>query len=291
MTRAALSRGYFLLAAVILGLACGGSTEPADPTVPARVVLAPDTLTTYPGPSWPLDLPTATVYNSAHQVILHGVTWTSDNPSIATIRHNTLVQGVAEGTATLTATAGSASATTEVTIVHEPVSAVMASIAAPYFLYADDSVHFTAYALGAGGDSLPGRVVTITAVDPAIATITPAGMVHLHSSGTAWFRLTSEGVSDSIDIISDVRRVARLTIVPDSVQLVLGQDYPSWSCHMYDANNTDLGNRPIRWSSSDTTVAQPTYCNALARAVGSTIITGIADTASAHVNVTVVAAP
>jgi hypothetical protein len=291
MTRVALRHAHLLSFAVIITLSCGGSTEPADPAVPASVVLATDSLTTYPGVGWRDDLPTATVYNSAHQVILHDVTWSSADSSIATIFRNRQVEGKAEGRATLTATAGNATTTAHVTIVREPVSYVAASISAPYYLYADDSVHFTAYDFGPQGDSLPGREVTITAVQPAIATITPAGMVHIHGSGIAWFRLTSEGISDSIDIIADVRRVARLTIVPDSVQLVLGHDWASWSCHMFDASNTDLGNRPIRWSTSDTTVAQPAYCSAIPIGVGSAIITGITDTATASVKVTVVAAP
>ena len=278
--------------ACLLAVSCGGSTEPADPTVPASITLSSDTMSIYPGRVWRSGYPTAVVYNSAHQVLVRSVTWSSADPSVAIITDGgSHVQGVAEGTATITATAGSATASFQLHVIREPVSTVLTNLANPTYLYALDSVQIVGTAYGPGLDALNDRTVTIVSHQPDIASVSSTGMIHIQSSGIARIFYESEGVFDSVSIYADVRRVARIAIVPNSVTLVIGQDSPGWSCHLFDASDADLGNRPIAWSSSDTTVTQPSYCGAIPIGVGTAIITGRADTASAQVNVIVTAAP
>ena len=287
-----LQRIPLLGVALAFVLGCGGSTEPADydPTVPASIVLTADTLSDYPGESWRSDLPVARVYNSKHQLLVSQVTWTSSNDSIAKV-FGSRVQGIVEGRTTVIASAGSVTASVRVSIIHEPVVAVHGDIVSPTYLYADDSIVLKGWAEGVLEDLLADRVVTITPRQPAIATITPAGMIHIHSSGTAYFYLESEGVGDSVAIIADARRVARLVIEPNSVQLVMNHPSPTLTCHILDASNNDLGNRPIAWSSSDVGIAGVGECSVFPDGVGSAFITGRVDTASAQVQVTVVPSP
>jgi hypothetical protein len=153
-------------------------------------VLATDTLSLYPGPVWRTNMPAAKVYNSAHQVLEHDVTWTSADTSIA-VPNGNRVEGKALGLATLTATAGSASAVAYVRVIREPVSSVFANLGGATHLYGDDSIVLTGAAYGPALDSLGDRVVTIAALEPEIATISPAGMIHIHSSGIAYFLLSS----------------------------------------------------------------------------------------------------
>ena len=114
-------------------------------------------------------------------------------------------------------------------------------------------------------------------------------MIHIVSSGIARIFYESEGVFDSASIYADVRRVARLTIVPNEVQLVVGQDSPGWNCHMFDASDNDLGNRPITWTTSDAHIADYSYCGAIPVSPGTAYITGYVDTTSAQVKVVVTA--
>ncbi len=284
--------GTRLLTVVALStLGCGGSTEPADPTVPASIVLASDTVTTFPGATWRVEVPAATVYNSSHQVLLHGVTWTSADPAVASIVNGErFIQGNEEGTTTVTATAGSATASLTVHVAHENVSSVLIEHEKPAYMYGLDSLLLSAEAYGPQLDGLPDRTITFTSHQPEIASVTPAGFVHVVSSGTARIVATSEGVTDSITVIADARRVARITFDPPSATLVVGENR-DWSIHMYDASDTDLGNRPRSWTSSDTTVAIAGYTSVQAIKVGTAVITLTSDTVTKHIPVTVVAAP
>jgi hypothetical protein len=286
---------HITLLGIALGfaLSCGGSTDPSDnydPTVPARIVLAADTMSIYPGETWRTDLPLAKVYNSRNQLLVTQPMWASTDDAIARV-FGERVQGVAEGQTTVIASAGSVTASVRVTIIHEPVASVHGDLASPTYLYGADSIVLKSYASGPLGDSLPGRVVAITARQPAIATITPAGMIHVLSSGTAYFYFESEGISDSVSVIADARRVARLVIEPNSVQLVMNHPSPTLTCHILDASNNDLGSRPIAWSSSDVGIVAVGECSVFPDGVGSAFITGRVDTTSAQVTVTVVPSP
>ena len=284
--------GVRLLAVVALtALGCGGSTEPADLSTPASVVLAVDTFTTFPGAGWRRFVPAATVYNSAHQVLDRGVSWSSADPSIASLEDGERsIRGNAEGSTVITATAGSASATLRVTIAHEHVAGVQMDQENPTYMYGADSLQFAASAVGPGDDVLPDRPVTFISHQPDVATVTPMGFVRITGSGTARILATSEGITDSVTIFADARRVARITIDPPSATLPVGgnQDF---SIHMFDASDTDLGNRPRIFVASDTTVALAAYSSVVGLKVGTAVITLTSGTVTMHIPITVVAAP
>ncbi len=110
------------LGALLAVLSCGddttmpGPTTPAPPTafVPARVTLEPAEVTVVAGDTVRVK---ATVYNDRAQPISDAaVTWTSGEPTIATVDGTGLVTGLKGGKASLTATSGPAAATAPVTV-------------------------------------------------------------------------------------------------------------------------------------------------------------------------------
>jgi len=280
-----MSRIRLLAAVIIIGTGCGGaSTEPADPTVPASIELSSDTLTAYPDRDTPL--PTATVFNRSHQAISHPVVWTSSDTALAITFPNGGMRTKALGTVTLTAAAGPASATLRVSIVREPVASIFYSPGVP-IVYGNDSLQMHAQAAGPDDVVLPDRVITWAALDPAIATISAAGLVHIHSSGVGRITATSEGFSDTIHVTADARLVARISFVPDTLNLVPGAHSAPWIYHLYDATNTELLGRTFILSSTDSSIATADFNNAYAKRVGSASIVVKADTASLRIPVTV----
>ena len=122
---------HFLLAAVVVALACSGTTDLPPAKAPASITFSHDSVTTFPGGT--VSLPVAIVYDSAHEIIPTPVRWSSLSPEIASILGRN-VEGRALGVATLEATAGPASATIHVGVVREPVVAIRTNSALSHAL-------------------------------------------------------------------------------------------------------------------------------------------------------------
>jgi uncharacterized protein YjdB len=122
------------------------------------------------------------------------VTWTSVNPAIATVSAAGLVTGVAAGPATITATSEGKSGTAAVTVSNVPVASVVVSPTAAN-VSVGGTVQLSATPTDAAGAVLTGRVVTWTSVNPAIATVSAAGLVTGVAAGSATITATSEGKS------------------------------------------------------------------------------------------------
>ncbi len=116
-TRGRTARSAALGLLVVAVLSCGGEdttapppTRPTQPTAlqPARVTLEPETVAVVAGDTIRV---TARVYNDRARVISDAmVTWTSSDPTVATVDATGLVTGLKEGNASLTATSGPATA-------------------------------------------------------------------------------------------------------------------------------------------------------------------------------------
>jgi hypothetical protein len=252
------------------------------------LVLSTDSVTAYPGKATPL--PTATVFDSDHRVISSGVSWTTADSAIARINTGA-VMGFGEGATTITAAAGTVSASAQVFVVQEPVVAINSNIS-DRFLIGDDSLQVYAWGVGPLNDSLSGHPVTLSAILPALATISSAGMVHIHGTGTAKLLASTDGFADTISFTVDARRVASMRVTPDTVFVAVGQESPSLSIALYDSKGDLL---PYYWyasgiSSNTQIVSWDDYFEtAIGVSVGSAEIILKADTVVVHVPVVVTA--
>jgi len=125
------------------------------------------------------------------------VTWTSSNPAIATVAGG-VVSGVATGTAIITATSEGRSGTVSVTVTRIPVGSVTVSPSNPS-LSKNQSVVLQATLKDASNGAIgPGRVVTWTASDNSVVTLTPtagtySATVKGKKAGTVTITAASEG--------------------------------------------------------------------------------------------------
>ena len=130
------------------------------------------------------------------------VTWSSPAASVVTVSATGLVTAVGPGSSTVTATSEgkSASATITVAAVVVPVASVTVTAATTASLVATQTVQLTAVREGQHRRGLAGRVVTWSTATPAVATVSPSGLVTAVTTGSASVTATSEGRTASIAI-------------------------------------------------------------------------------------------
>ena len=206
----------------------------------ASLLLAADTLRLAPGEATQL---AATVLDpSGAPLANRQVTWTSLDPSVAVVQPIAVLQGAAQGTATLVtnlasivavgsgttrivASAGSKSDTTVVVVTPVPVASLTIrpdTIA----LLAGGRARFSAEARDAQSNVLTGRTISWLSADTLIARIDPDGTVTAVAPGLVTVRATAEGVVATAGVRVDATpaTIVRTVVSPATVALnSLGQ--------------------------------------------------------------------
>ena len=181
------------------------------------------------------------------------VTWSSSDEGVATVGAHGLVTAVSNGTATITARSGSASATAAVTvmqsashIVLDPSSATLVSLG--------ETVQLTASVQDDNGQAVEGAAVTWSSSDEGVATVSNHGLVTAVSNGAA--TITARSGSTLVNATITVMQVAsHIVLDPSSATLMsLGETLPL-AASVVDANGQTIEDAAISWSSSDEGVA------------------------------------
>lgn len=174
---------------LLLLAACGGTGPSGDPPPVAEVAVAPATAAVEIGSQVQL---TATLTDAAGGTLTgRPVAWTSSDEAIATVADDGTVSGVAEGVATITATAESRNGTAAVTVGPAAVASIALSPIAPSGV-SGEQVQLTATVRDAGGNTLPDRTVTWTSANPAKATVDAAGLVTGLAAGSTTIQAASD---------------------------------------------------------------------------------------------------
>jgi uncharacterized protein YjdB len=131
------------------------------------------------------------------------VTWSTDQPSVASVTQTGVVTGMAPGTATITATAGGKSGTATVTVALAPVATVTIT---PSQLNLRDRNNqrtgsLTATLRDTNGNTLTGRAVMWTSSNTNVATVSSTGVVTARDRGNVTITATSEGKSGTATVV------------------------------------------------------------------------------------------
>lgn len=184
-TLRAILRPAALLTAALLALACGGDDPLAPPTpvasvdvdLPATSVIVGESLTLV---ATPLDAQGAPLRDRP-------VTFTSSDLRLATVSATGVVQALADGDVEITV--ASEAVATIVGLRIDPVPAASIAIASVATALAEGEASLLeAAVLDAEDRPLPGRVITWTSDDPAIATVDAEGMVRAVAEGGTTIR-------------------------------------------------------------------------------------------------------
>ena len=200
----ALASSIYTVTATVTGLTASARVVvTAGP--PASLAISPAHATV--GAAGDTIILRATIRDAAGRVITYpSVTWASSTPGVATVVPYTIgdvgpglatVTGVSVGDVTITATSGTASGTASVTVVPPaPVASVTLTPASATLLLRTTR-RFSATTRDSNGTLLPGRVITWTTDNTAVATVDAHGLVTGVGEGSAAVVATSEGVSDT----------------------------------------------------------------------------------------------
>ena len=205
--------------------AAGNATGSARVTVEqaaARVTVDP--------PSLPFDAlgdtmrATATALDEdGHPIPMPAVTWASDDAAVATVDSTGLVTAAGEGTATITATVGTASGEAQVEVEQVPDSMEVASPGSA--LAIGDSMQFTATAFDGNGHPVGGLTFEWSSSDPAIATVDERG----------WAMGIAEGSADIAAVAGELTASKTLAVQGEAdlmrgalIALYESTDGPNW---------------------------------------------------------------
>jgi uncharacterized protein YjdB len=129
------------------------------------------------------------------------VIFATANASVATVGPTGIVSAVALGNTTVTATAGTKSATSRVFVIPEPVAAVrIVPESQTQAIKVGNALSLDAVCLNAAGAELPGRTVTWFSSNALIAAVDNNGTVTGNSLGQAVITASCEGRLDTVTI-------------------------------------------------------------------------------------------
>lgn len=272
-----------LASSLLAVVTCGdGATEPPpapDPPRATTVVVSPQQVRLAA-----LDATsqfTAEVSDQNGQVMTGtGVTWSSSNAGVASVDATGLVTAVGNGTATITASAGSATGSATVEVEQDAVTLSLAPEDVAFHSLGDT------LSLVAEGTDANGHPVAVTwsSSDPAVAQVDDSGLVTSTGNGTATVTAGAGRRMLSATVRVEQEAVA-LSLTPEEVVFHALGDTLRLLAETADANGHPV---PVTWSSSDPAVAQVDHSGLVAAADnGTATITATAGGAATSATVTV----
>ena len=245
-----------VLAVVALATGCGdGDSATAPPTPePAR----PTTVTVSPA-THELTALGITVQLSAevrdqNARVMAGatVTWTSSASSMATVDASGLVTAAGNGTATITASAGSASGSAVVTVM-QSVASVEVSPSVYELTALGQTVQLTAEAFDENGHAVAGAEFSWESSDAAVATVDAGGLVTAVAEGVATIT-ASAGEASGSAVVPVMQPVASVEVSPSAETIELGSTL-QLTAEAFDENGEAVAEVEFAWETSDAAVA------------------------------------
>lgn len=187
-----------LLAGLAWNSACSDDTiEPPEPPRATAIAVTPAAATLQ---ALADDVQLSAEVRDQNGRVMTGaaVTWVSTSARVATVDATGLVTARANGTATITATAGGASGSAAVTVAQEVIGIEV--LPDGWKVSARDTVRMTAEAWDANGFTVPGREYTWTSSDTSVASVDGSGLVRGVAEGTVLITAARAGVNGQVPL-------------------------------------------------------------------------------------------
>ena len=181
------------------------------------------------------------------------VTWSSDAPGIATVSASGFVTAVSQGSATVIAAANGVAASAVVTVTAPAVGSVTVDPPA-MTLAPGQSRAVAASIIGADGTPLSGIAMTWMSNNPAVATVSSAGVITGVMSGNAIVLVTAQGYQAAVAVTVQAPSPATVTLLPSSVAVLAGHSQQVTATVRDGAGNVLLG-QTVLWYTSDPSIA------------------------------------
>jgi uncharacterized protein YjdB len=191
----------------------------------------------------------ATLLNQAGATVAAGaVTWTSVEPTIATVSAPGLVTMLTTGSTAIQATIGGVTGIASLQGVPGVASISIAGLTRAVAV--GEQVPLSFRTLDAAGNALVARAVTWSSSAPTVATVNADGVIAGVAPGAAVVTATSEGRTATVNVVVEaLAPVNTVTLSPTTQTLAAGSTQQLVAT-LRDANSNVLANRPITWASS-----------------------------------------
>ncbi len=257
----------WILSVPLLVVCSGGgtsvTTEPPPAAVVTTVAVTPASATLLAGGTQPLAV---TVKDqSGNTMAGQSVEWSTNNSQAATVTTSGMVTALAAGQATITATSGGKTGTSDVTVTApEPppppptVGSVTVSPPSASILVGATTT-LTAVVKDEQGNVMTGQVVTWSTNNAATATVSSSGVVTGVAGGSAVISATASGKSGSSSITVNVAPppppvVTTVTVSPPSASIAVGATV-SLTAVVKDAQGNTMTGQTVTWSTSNAAIA------------------------------------
>ncbi|MGQ0765788.1 MAG: Ig-like domain-containing protein [Gemmatimonadota bacterium] len=203
--------------------------------------------------------------NAQQQPVMRPVTWLSNNNSIATVSQSGLVTGTALGQTIIVAESEGRQGTIQVTVQPVPVARVDLTPSDTVRVFVGGLFQFSFVARDSANNalSLQGRTVSWTSDNFPVVNVNAAGISQGISAGVGRISVTVDQVrSNETPVKVSLVPVSTVTVTPNGGQLAVGF-VQQMTATLRDSNGNILGNRPITWAVSDTTLATITQAGVL----------------------------
>lgn len=190
--------------------------------------------------------------DSTQETISTGITWSSSDESVVTISTSGLVNAVAPGSATISASASGFSVSTEVTIEAPTLTAIQLSSALTSLaLGLDTQINGTGTFNNGVSSALEN--IQFSSSDETIATVSEQGAVSTLKEGTVIITGELAGISDTIELTITEAELLSFNIQLDDLSIADGTSTVAFAIGTF----TDSSSSPIAviWQSSDETIA------------------------------------
>ncbi len=230
-----------------IAAACGDAGSPA--TTVARVTIRTGLQSLVAGDSVAM---VATVFDNTNRAVpTVRPTWTTRDPSIATISASGVARGLRPGTTLVVAsvaTAAGARADSVSLVITPPAVASLSVEPAAFSLPAGDVRQLAITTRDAAGRPAQPRSLVFVSSNPQVATVSDSGRVLAIATGIATIVANADGQRDSAVVTVGPARVASITVEPGPVLMEIGEAVQLVAT-VRDARGQVITGRGITWSS------------------------------------------
>ncbi|MYA42704.1 MAG: hypothetical protein F4087_01420 [Gemmatimonadetes bacterium] len=244
------------LAAAVVGAVTACEDDPmtpvaADPPVPTMIAISPASAAFHSiGDSVRMIATVSDQYGQAMANV--AVAWSSSDTAVANVTEG-LVTAVGNGSATVIATAGTATASAEVAV-DQLVAELDVSPAAHTLVAIGDTVRFVAEARDGNGHVVTGAEFVWSSDDESVVNVNSEGLATAAANGSARVTATSGSQTASAEV-SVEQEVAEVSVSPPPTVLGAFGDTVRLSAEATDANGHVVAGTAFTWTSGDTLIA------------------------------------
>jgi outer membrane protein OmpA-like peptidoglycan-associated protein len=179
--------------------------------------------------------------------------WRSSNPAVATVSNTGLVTATGDGSATISAVAEGVTGSANV-MVSRTAAAVAVAPTSVNLTALGATQPLTASARDQGNSPLTGVSYTWTSSNPAVATVSPSGLVTAAGNGTANITLASAGRTATASV-TVAQMTASINVTPSTSSLTAAAATSQLAAQALDANGRPINGKTFTWTSDAAGVA------------------------------------